>query len=160
MCSPCPTLFFQLGGDMGAGSSRAGPDWGFLSHLPPPHSRFLCKKWKKLHVGDLVCLHKDNIIPVSCCQPGQNSLLLGEVCLLTCFPPASPPCCSFPPTTPPHPRLTCSCWPARSPTACATWRQLTSMGEAWVSTRGLGAGHHRGLPQQPQNVAPQALLHI
>uniref|UniRef100_A0A671F2A2 Phospholipid-transporting ATPase n=1 Tax=Rhinolophus ferrumequinum TaxID=59479 RepID=A0A671F2A2_RHIFE len=25
--------------------------------------RFLCKKWKKLHVGDLVCLHKDNIIP-------------------------------------------------------------------------------------------------
>nr|XP_019599505.1 PREDICTED: phospholipid-transporting ATPase IK isoform X2 [Rhinolophus sinicus] len=25
--------------------------------------RFLCKTWKKLRVGDLVCLHKDNIIP-------------------------------------------------------------------------------------------------
>lgn len=39
---------------------------GAPSHTWGPGRRsFLWKKWKDLCVGDLVCLHRDNIVPVS-----------------------------------------------------------------------------------------------
>lgn len=34
-----------------------------MSHFPP--CSFLWKKWKNLCVGDVVCLSKDSIVPVS-----------------------------------------------------------------------------------------------
>lgn len=106
--------------------------------LPTPYS-FLWRKWKDLCVGDLVCLHKDNIVPVSCCPPGSDSPLPGEGCL-PCPSPAHTPSPSAVSSLLPsssHPRPMCSCWPARSPAVCATWKQQTSTGEHRSS---LGAG--------------------
>ncbi|XP_060272469.1 phospholipid-transporting ATPase IK isoform X20 [Ovis aries] len=60
---------------------------------------FLWRKWKNLHVGDLVCLHKDSIVPAVISHPA------------------------------PHPRLTWFCWPAQSPAAYAMWRRLTLTGK-------------------------------
>ena len=128
---------------------------GALSHtccIPPPTS-FLCRKWKDLRVGDLVRLHDDNIVPVSWRQPGPDlSAAWGG--LHSCLSSSCPPCIavSFLLPRPSTPRPMCSCWPARSPAACATWRQPTLMGEVPVITRNLGAWE----PASPSPVAPQA----
>lgn len=63
MPAPPRTLPCQLGGTEEAGVPRLA--LGVVpSHACHPLS-FRWKKWKNLHVGDLVCLHKDNIVPVS-----------------------------------------------------------------------------------------------
>lgn len=92
-------------------------------------------------MGDLVCLHKDNVVPVSWVRLAQTPRSWGRAASLLGFLLCTPlPQCSLLPSPPhPHPRPTCSCWPARSPAVCATWRPQTSTGEAQLITRGSGA---------------------
>lgn len=68
-------LLFELG------VAKAGRG-GAPSHTRhrPHHRSFLWKKWANLHVGDVVCLHRDNIVPVSGRAPGGGGFLLR--CLL------------------------------------------------------------------------------
>lgn len=84
---------------------------------------FLWKKWKNLCVGDVVCLSKDSIVPV---RPPPNLE----------HPWGGSP--SNPDSSLPHPRQTCSCSPAQSPVACATWKRQTSMGKKLCHPWGLG----------------------
>lgn len=67
--SPCPRCSSSLGVGRGIKGSKERPGWA------PPHTRcpplprsFLWRQWKHLHVGDLVCLHRDNVVPVSRCE--------------------------------------------------------------------------------------------
>lgn len=100
ICSPNLLKVFQLQGGKRASGFKDGPGWGPLTPATPPPNRFLCKKWKDLHVGDLVRLHDTNIVPVSC-QLARNFPLLvwGWEGLPTRLSSSSPPlqCCFLPP---------------------------------------------------------------
>lgn len=156
-CSLFPNLFFQLGGGVGLGVPKVGLV-GVPSHtcrlLPPPS--FLWKKWKDLCVGGPGSSAQRRHCPGELVSAGPELPAAGGG-LPSCWsssdpcPHPSPQCCFLPPTPPSPPRQTCSCWPARSPAACATWRRPTLMGEAPVITGGLGAWE----PARPSPVATE-----
>lgn len=128
--------------------------WGVMPRprrdsTSPPCS-FLWKKWKNLCVGDVVCLRKDSIVPVS---PPPPRAPQGKVRCGGCGvsqqrqhrpserPPMSTPrggSANSVATFVPHCRLTCSCWPAQSPVACAMWKPQTLMGKLSWLPWGLG----------------------
>lgn len=74
---PCSSSCGGGAGARGPGVPRLGLG-GAPSHTcgPPPRS-FRWKRWKNLCVGDVVCLRRDNIVPVSTrdTTPGRGGLL-------------------------------------------------------------------------------------